>query len=327
MSWVDDAKSTSMHAIVARLGLRISKRRATPCPSCGNASDSAGRGALRIGADFVHCNASGGCKGAYDRIDLVAVATEGGKYGELTDAAKARVRRWFEGDGVAVELEIREPPEPERPPPDVLAAVMRRCRQVDRSRRDEVRRWLESRGFAGRRVPAWELPPPGQLRGSLVPESWAWNYPLVVPAYTPAGALGSLHGRRVGDGEGPKTLWLAGVPSRGLVFADPWLALPWMRGASPPVAGLIFVEGLPDYLDAASLLPAEGWAVIGIENGSASGLRAARLPDVEAASVAVHDDVAGDGYAKGIEDALGEAHGMPIRRLLLRDLRDRALHR
>lgn len=343
--WRIQAHSLSVLKAAKRLGLTVAHGRIGPCPACGakrykNERRPPVQGSLHGGAGWI-CNT---CKTTGDVVDLVSWVLLS-RAGSEAGSRFAEVRRWFEdGQGTAeipqsdaleeeVGLGLGRVPEPE------LRRVLEASTPLHRTTDPRVIAWAVRRGFAGRecgrsrssvRIPAFVLPrgswsgwaglsktyrsPEGRW-SSWWSRPWATRFPVVVPAYTGLGELAGLHGRAVTPEQEAqqKTTWAAGCSSRGLVFADPWRALPALRGRWEGVKALLFVEGLTDYLTAASEahgLPERGLAVLGVESGSASAVGLLRgLPSDVKVLIGTHCDKAGDAYAEAILGELAMAHG------------------
>ena len=123
---------------------------------------------------------------------------------------------------------------------------------------------------------------------------------LLLPGWTAAGELGSLHARAVLPEADSKAIWpTAGEGSaRGLVFANA-LALAVLRGGSGEAQRLVVAEGVPDFLTCASVwLPA--WPILGLAAGGWTPELAARIPDGSRLAVWTHHDPGGDKYAARI---------------------------
>jgi hypothetical protein len=153
------------------------------------------------------------------------------------------------------------------------------------------------------------------------PAWWPYGarpFRLVVSMVDAHGALQSMHARATEDTDRGKTRWPFECRASGLLFADPAGARPMLRGAdcSEWVARVVIVEGITDYLAAASRLdrgPDRGTAVLGACSGGFAALGAARLPRVPI-YVATDSDTAGQRYAAEVEMALP---GADLRRVVL----------
>lgn len=284
------------------LGLARKARRWGPCPACG-----AGRTQHDTRPPLSVVGAGKGwwchaCDRAGDAVDLAAwlvLGRRGSEAGQDFPRVLAALRGLSPPPSRASGLD--EPP-PDRV--DVLPAL-RAC--TSPATEPAVAAWLAGRGIAPS-APAGVLP--GSWSAPWWPARWSATWRLVVPAFTGLGELASLQARApgpVGDDE-PKCRWPRGASAGGLLFADPRLARPILRGRPSAARRVLIVEGLTDYLTACSRV--EGpTAVIGVASGSAAALRLLRtdLPIV----VATDYDRAGEVYAELVAEALAPH---PVRR-------------
>lgn len=120
---------------------------------------------------------------------------------------------------------------------------------------------------------------------------------LLLPGWTTAGELGSLHARAVGQTE-RKAIWpSAGEGSaRGLVFAN-GQALAMLRGELREPLRLVVVEGVPDFLTAAAAW-APSFPALGLAEGSWTPELAAQIPDGSSLAVWTDADKAGNKYSE-----------------------------
>ena len=294
-TWLEQARPTPFPQIARTLGLTVSHKRWGPCPACGAAHERSGRRLPigRVGDGWI-CNA---CRTSGDVIALVRYAL-GGDF--------RATRRWFEEQGpVPIETTETEAEPRVDPRPILLQST-----PAGRSEDFDVQRFMSDRGY--RDPPAWVLPD-----GWSAPW-WPWRwFPLVVPAFTGSGILAGLHGRAVSPQAPRKTTWPRHRDSRGLLFADPRLGLPFLRRVKRPTQALI-VEGMTDYLKAAEDRRGQA-AVLGIASGSTPALRAIDFSGVEV-YVGTDDDPAGRRYAEKVAEAVSPT---PCRMLPLHLLRKR----
>lgn len=201
---------------------------------------------------------------------------------------------------------------PVLPPRERLEAELGRATRIDCMYKlpDDLAAFFERRGLTVH-VPAVWLP-----RSTLLQP----GYPLVVPAFTGAGELASLHGRSVPD-RTPKTTNPKGFDFRGLLFLDPLVAQPFFAGVGPTPRALIVVEGVTDFLRTAQLRKPDV-AIVGIVSGSADALRivAPRLRGVELFA-ACDVGPAGDRYNMLIAAALAPHPVRPLPLIALARLR------
>ena len=299
--------------VAAHLGLTVSRRRFGPCPACGEGDRHHppvtprhnGRGWL-----CARCKASG------DAIRLacwVGLGRDKAQSGEEWGMVRARLAAggWCSADG---EARAWTPPPPRPPPPELpypdsreLRYLLGACSPVTSSL--PVARWCQGRGFDPSRVPAAVLPDRYDW-----PAWWPYGgrpWRLVVGMVDAKGVLTSMHGRATEEARG-KTRWPLDRRATGLLFADPLYARPMLRGAGEDVRRVLVVEGITDYLAAASRW-SEGTAVVGACSGGFAALGAARLPGVPV-YVATDSDTAGQRYAAEVERALPRAD---LRRVVL----------
>ena len=181
---------------------------------------------------------------------------------------------------------------------------------------DDVSGWLSGRGIDGEHayrcglvVPLDgepDLPHALGARPRPVP-GWAsrWfgrGYRALFRLYDAGGMVRSLRARRVGDGDGPKSLAPRGFNVRGLVLATLG-AVRWLRGYDV-LRELVIVEGETDLLSAAQAWPS--CATVGlVSGGSWTADMAAKVPEAARVLVATDNDQAGDKYAETIGGTLG----------------------
>lgn len=221
---------------------------------------------------------------------------------------------------------------PARPPGPEVARVWASCRPVLDDAAAST--WLRSPEPPGRGLDpavvelydlARALPAGVELPGWARRGGQPWNahparYQLVAPLFDDKGALASLHARAIGPASGAeKAAQATGYEARGLVMADP-LARMMLAGDADALelvrlqrdgdrAGLIIVEGLPDFLSwatEASDADAQAPAVLGVFAGSWTADLAERIPDGARVALDLHHDPAGDRYAARIISTLAE---------------------
>lgn len=316
-----------IEAVAAELGLEMRRgRRLNPCPAC-QASDK--RGVIVYGGPRWTCTRCGE-KG--DTVNLVSFVVAGQR------RAYREAFAWLKERGQVEPLPSHEvQPEKPRLPKEEVAALLRACTPVSETRDARVLHWLAHRPVPldPKLVPAAVLPPPRHpVYGQLAryewddrqvpwwPRKWSTLYPLVVPAWTGHGHLGGIHARAVDPDAPRKSTWPLAVDCRALLFADPVLARPMLRGNPEGITAVLIAEGLPDFLYAcqeARQIP--GLAVLGIESGSAPALKLIRWPRDVRIYTSVHPDEAGDRYAEAIAQQLAPR---PVYRLPLDRVRPAA---
>jgi len=317
VSWADELRASSPDIldVAALLGLDVTRRRFGPCPACGQADRHhqpvtprhAGKGWL-----------CASCKAHGDAIRLACWVVLG-KDRATTGEEWGRVRAvlasggWCSADGqtaAAWTPPAPRPPQPETAYPDLveLRLLLGACaRVVDRI---EVAEWCMGRGFSTATIPAAVLP-------SHHPWPAWWPYRgspwrLVCSMVDARGVIRSMHGRATEATERGKTRWPFETRATGLLFADPWIARPMLRGIDVQVERVVVVEGITDYL-ALSCRQPSGTAVIGACSGGFGALAVARLPGVPV-YIATDGDAAGQRYAAEVERALP---GADLRRVVL----------
>lgn len=300
-----------LRELAPRLGLVARRDRFGPCPACRADRTPDRRLPLRLTAEHWWCNV------CHLHGSAVALAT----WCLLGRAPRERdpeLRRVYDflgrSDGDLPRRELAPEPKREAPVRD-LAAFLRRCRPAHLD--VEVAAYLRGRGIEPARAPAGAVP--RDLEAPFWPRAWSAIWRCVVPAFDGTGRLANLHARAVVPTEEGKTRWARGLDARGLVFANrPGRDL--LRGAAPTRHELLFLEGLPDYLDASAQEPT--LPILSVESGSAPGLEAlrGRLSGL-VVYIGTHDDPQGNRYEQAIAAAIAPH---PYRPLPLHLLRRRA---
>lgn len=331
MKWWEAVNAYGVSAVAENLGLergRGGRSTWSPCPSCG--AQQRGRNDRRgpIGArtddqgwTCHRCDAGGGV------LDLAAWVLQGANYSDLNDDPKRTVRGWFADQGWCdpppgerAALPRREPPKPrppeppKRPPTAEVAELADACGPVNEDA--EVSTWIKSRGLnpdpvaeldLARALPATLEAPPwaalGATEDGKLWKPWTTGWRLIVSLWGPGGRLESLHARYVGgtlpEG-GRKGISPRGFEVRGLVMANAQGRR--MLAGEAPERGLVIVEGVPDFLTAATRY--EACAVVGVISGSWVAEVAVCVPDGTRVAVRTHDDPGGDEYAERVRKTL-----------------------
>ena len=209
-----------------------------------------------------------------------------------------------EAEGPTIQAELVEP---KRPPHNEVSGIWHHCLPVDAGVDPatwnlEPLRWLEGRGLDSEAVAAHnlarmfpeaiELPEwAGFKKGRRWPEG---GFRLVVPLWSAQGRMESLHARRTKTWGQSKGAFPLGCSYKGLAMAN-GPAVDMLQGKRSP-AKVILAEGIPDYLTAATMMPAA--AVFGCAQGSWVEEHARAIPD--AATVYLCSDLDGAG-AKYVE--------------------------
>jgi len=130
---------------------------------------------------------------------------------------------------------------------------------------------------------------------------------LIVPAFDAEGSFCSLHARAVCDTNGaPKTLWPSGFQAGGL-FMPNRHAVKMMQGKPEGIDGVLFVEGITDFIKASSEAERESikLAVLGGTSGSFKSAGKLNIPAGIDIYVGTDPDQKGDEYASTIQMQLG----------------------
>lgn len=379
--WIRDANKTPLGDVLQHLGVGAVRRRTVaPCPSCGaerrGSSDPRGPVDLheRSGGTLWHCKA---CNAGGDGLDAVAFQRFQRKFSVLDQDDKRLIRAWFsDRRWCDPPSDHRPPPRPPAPPPvtrieeaatkvaatypppDEVSALWAACRRIGDHGGDSTdigpAFYLGDRGF-----PITALWPLDVVR--IVPREHDWPawwpvntwqalraFRLLFLAYTPDGAVASVHARRIVRydpasglglcdacaeplpfaGEGPtrklvercpcgwapkpKTLWPQNFNAGGLLFADAG-GVALMRGDPAAPRQVLVVEGVTDTLRAAIVAPTVPCAVIGFTSGGASALGSIRWPADAVVGVATDDDKAGEAYADEAQRAVAPMRTRRIR--------------
>lgn len=206
------------------------------------------------------------------------------------------------------------PPRPVAPPPAPRPAYTPpEKRETDRAARiweqaermaPELDAWCERRGLDAELVALFNLA--RLARPADVAPGWcSEGRRVVAPVYDARGVLVSLKGRRIdGGGDDRKELPLYGHGLSARAFACP-LARRMLAGDvegldAVATAGVLIVEGFPDYLTAATVWgdATDAPAVLGVWSGSLdTGDLLTRIPDGARVTVVPHND-AGTAYMR-----------------------------
>lgn len=261
------------------------------------------------------------CDKTGDVLDLVAVASGLDTRRDFSEV----LRRAEELAGMMPERAVPHPyhrlepaPGPGWPPLGEVEDLWSSCVAATEDR--DLAAWLCSRAIdpaavdmlglaralpSGRPLPRW-----ARCQGI----SWSdGGHRCIVPMFDRSGALRSVRGRRLSSDQ-PKSAPPAGYRLGGLVMADALGRLVLTTGRRP--AGwpddvplrLVVTEGEPDFLtwsvsfsDADATAP----AVIGVVAGCWTDDLAARVPSRSKVIIRTDHDLAGEKYARSIEESLG----------------------
>lgn len=292
--------ATTVAEVAERLGLTVRGRRIVGMRCC-NSNDKRGGTTAYAQTWVCKCGAKGNTRGLV-RLHL---GTEDWR----------EVRAWFADAGWCspdgyVSTWVAPPPRPAPPPlayPE-LGDFLTLGGPVEDD--PEVAAFWHARGFGARTGAAWALPERAQW-----PAWWGCGFArvwrLACPMYDAHGVIRSVHARAVRDpgtyDDGqvrPKTHAPGKVRGDSLLFADPWIAVPMLRGEDIRCDVLV-VEGITDYCAVTSVaLP--GLAILGGISGSFKALADVRLPPGCVVFVGTDNDTAGDKYAAEVVAAVGE---------------------
>lgn len=126
------------------------------------------------------------------------------------------------------------------------------------------------------------------------------GHTMVVPVWDSKGAMRSVRGCRVTQGDSPKRLPPAGRRASELMLAN-GKAVSVLRGVDKEPQRILFCEGEPDYL---TLATKTDLPVFGVLNGAWTRDFAARVPKGSEVIVWTHADPAGDRYAAQVIESL-----------------------
>jgi hypothetical protein len=320
---LDSVRKIPVDLVAKGLGLQIGRRGDIgPCPACGaeRSGSSDARGPLRYkpaaGWWCVSCGAKG------DAIDLAAQAIERCRGRDLSADGMASVLAWYADRGwCSHEADGPDAPQPElpqrpEPGPEVripFAELGALWSRVEMPKAGPEVDWLRARGYdvdALRRA---------QCVGVL-PSDYDWpawwprrltSWPVVALLREGNGRPAGLHGRAItADAERKTTTPLstaAGYSYSGLWMMNEPARLMVLGQAEGPVHQVLVVEGITDFMRAASLA-----AAVGVQTPILGGISGSfgRLDEVQAPAgcrfyiATDHDPVdrhgrrAGDVYAE-----------------------------
>jgi hypothetical protein len=303
--WFDEVRAANPDVldVAQHLGLSVRSRRFGPCPACNKDTPRHPPLTPRHGGSgwmCAHCKATG------DVVRLAAWVVAGAASPDAEGWGHARAALaaagWCSGAAGHGWTATPRAAAVEEPYPDSaeLWRLLRACRPVSTSRA-AMAFWVRRR--FGAAYPAAVLPDVFPW-----PRWWPFRgapWSLVVSMVDASGEVRSIHARHVEAVavEGGKTRWPFERNAKRLLFADPVLARPMLRGVDVPVRRLLVVEGITDYLAAASR-PSPGLAVVGACSGGFGALSSIRVPSGVVAFVATDSDAAGNRYASEIAHAL-----------------------
>ena len=324
--WLRRVESVAVSETAKSLGLNQGRSGSfSPCPRCQSeargSTDKRGPIGLRrddLGWKCHRCGAGG------SGIDLVSYVFCGLKFIDGNDNNRDSVRKWFE------EMKQLEPMDPkkinskrdQRPPrEEVLSLWKSSYRLHELSNDDGVLAFLKSR-----KLNLEALARTGVARVTPSKHDYEWprwwpggrsmTWRLIVPAFDTAGTFCSIHARAVTDTKGaPKTLWPSGFQAGGL-FMPNRHAVKMMREGTEDLDGVLFVEGITDFLKAAAESERESLklAIFGGASGSFGSTGKLKIPDGIDIYIGTDPDAKGDEYARTIQMQIGskECYRLPL---------------
>lgn len=295
-TWFAEVRASGVTAadVAAALGMAVRRTRLPCCPAC-NAEDTE-HGCVTTRGPLWRCHR---CAQGGDAIKLAAWIIVHTDHPTPHEWGKVRAefaaRGWCSSDGRRSTF-VPPPPRPVEvvPYPDEpgLQLLLGSGGPVEQD--PEVWSFWQRRRFGPHTGALWALP--ATLRGAEWPGWWGcgWKglWRLACPAYDRDGVVRSLHARAIADTDKGKTRWPKERSAERLVFADPWLGVPCLRGE--PVDYALVVEGITDYAAATSRRHPRV-AVFGAASGGFQGLDGLRARVI---FVGTDDDPAGDAYAE-----------------------------
>ncbi len=311
--WIQQAEKIAVSEVATRLGLQSMRGNSVgPCPNC-NALERGSkdkRGAIGLRTDNVgwkchRCGAGG------SGIDLVSFHVGGAKFNQLTQINKKKVQVWFEGE-ISDGANIFDEPKKlrgSRPPLAEVHHLWKSSLKLNEVDTDDVAiQFLKTRNLN-----LQALSKSGVVR--ITPERSQHKWPawwpsgrsqiwrVIVPAFDENGQFVSIHGRAVQPpSSGPKTLWPKGFEAKGL-FMPNRHAVKMIRGQDSDLDGLLFVEGLTDFMKCSAEVEDLNinLAVLAGTSGSFSAVSKLKIPKNIKVYVGTDPDKQGKEYANRIQ--------------------------
>ena len=311
--WISVAEKIAVSEVAQRLGLQSLKSNSWgPCFNCGalhrGSNDKRGTIGLRTDNKGWTCHR---CDAGGSGIDLVSFFVGGSKFSGLDQINKKKVQVWFEGeinDGVPISS---EPPKLRgaRPPTIEVQSLWKASMKLNQVKdTDTAISFLKTRNLN-----LGALSKSGVVR--ITPERSKYDWPswwpagrsqlwrLIVPAFDEEGKFVSLHGRAVqAPDSAPKTLWPKGFEAKGL-FMPNRHAVKMLRGKATDLDGLLFVEGLTDFMKCSAEVEDLdiNLAVLGGTSGSFSAVEKLNIPKNLKIYIGTDPDEQGKEYANRIQ--------------------------
>ena len=310
--WLRTAESIAVSEIASRLGLQIRQNNSlAPCPSCNaikrGSTDKRGPIGLRSDNKGWKCHK---CGAMGSGIDLVSFALNGRKFSECDNFGKNKVQTWFD-----IKQEespnLNKPIAPirgKRPPKKEVHQLWSASKKLNQlADDDQALHFLKSRNLNLNAVSK-----SGVVRVTPPRTDYSWPdwwpagrsliWRLIVPAFNVKGEFVSLHTRAVQTPKsGPKTLWPKGFEAKGLFMPNRY-AVKMMRQDEVDLDGLLFVEGITDFIKCASEVEDLNLklAVLGGTSGSFSSVSELNIPKDLKIYIGTDPDEKGEEYAQTI---------------------------
>ncbi len=311
--WLNAAEKIAVTEVAQRLGLQSLKGNSFgPCFNCGalyrGSKDKRGTIGIRTDNKGWKCHR---CDAGGSGIDLVSFSVGGGKFSQLDQLNKKKVQVWFEGeisDGAPVTESIPKL-RGSRPPIVEVQNLWKSSLKLNQVKSDDTAiSFLKSRNLN-----LGALSKSGVVR--ITPERSDYRWPswwpagrsqlwrVIVPAFDEFGKFVSLHARAIKTPDAaPKTLWPKGFEAKGL-FMPNRHAVKMLRGEAADLEGLLFVEGLTDFMKCAA--EAEdlniNLAVLGGTSGSFTAVSKLNIPKNLKIYIGTDPDEQGKEYANRIQ--------------------------
>lgn len=327
--WINEAEKIPVRTIAQKLGLSSGRSGSFgPCPHCGavtrGSTDKRGPIGFRRDEKGWKCHK---CGLSGSGIDLVSVRICGLKFKDADNQTRDKVNAFFQGPEI-IETPMPKPKVkvgPDFPPQDEVVGLWKSSHTLSKLREDhEVFSFLRSRNLhlvsLAQVGIARVTPDRGDYRW---PKWWpggrSMKWRLIVPAFDSKGQFRSIHARAISEtNNAPKTLWPSGFQAGGL-FMPNRFAVKMMRNEEQSIDGLIFVEGITDFIKVSTEAHREGMklAVLGGTSGSFSSVGKLSIPNGLKIYIGTDPDAKGDQYATTIQTQLGsrEAYRLPLRNI------------
>ena len=324
---MSEAEKIPVRLIAQKLGLTSGRSGSFgPCPVCGatvrGSTDKRGPLGFRRDEKGWKCHK---CQNTGSGIDLVSVRFCGLKFKDADPQTKDKVSAWFQGPTI-VDAPMPKPTASsgeDFPPRNEVLSLWKESYTLNKlDKNHEVFAFLSSRNLhlvsLSQTGIARVTPDRNEYRW---PKWWpggrSMKWRLIVPAFDSKGQFRSIHARAISEtNNAPKTLWPSGFQAGGL-FMPNRFAVKMMRNEEQELDGLIFVEGITDFIKVSTEAHREGLklAVLGGTSGSFSSVSKLNIPDGIKVYIGTDPDSKGDLYATTIQTQLGsrESFRLPLR--------------